>query len=92
MPDKIDINKIAKLARLKLTEIESDQLGEYLKQVIDYIDQLNQLDTSNVEPTFHVLPIRNVFRDDEVLKSTDADYLAGSPSNNKGHYEVPKII
>ncbi|HIA32749.1 MAG TPA: Asp-tRNA(Asn)/Glu-tRNA(Gln) amidotransferase subunit GatC [Nitrospinaceae bacterium] len=92
MPDKIDTQKIAKLARLKLTEIESDKLGEYLEQVIDYIDQLNQLDTSNVQPTSHVLPVNNVFRDDEASKSKNIDYLTEAPSNNKGHYEVPKII
>ena len=92
MSDKIDINKIAKLARLKLTEAERDQLGEYLEQVIGYIDQLNQLDTTNIEPTSHVLPVYNIFRDDEVLESAEIDYLASAPSNNKGHYEVPKII
>jgi len=92
MPDKIDTQKIAKLARLKLTEIESDKLGGYLEQVIDYIDQLNQLDTSNVQPTSHVLPVHNVFRDDEDSKSKNIDYLTGAPSNKKGHYEVPKII
>ena len=92
MSDKIDTQKIAKLARLKLTEIESDKLGGYLEQVIDYIDQLNQLDTLNVQPTSHVLPVNNVFRDDEVSKSKNIDYLTGAPSNNKGHYEVPKII
>ena len=92
MPDKIDTQKIAKLARLKLTEIESDKLDGYLEQIIDYIDQLNQLDTSNVEPTSHVIPVHNVLRDDEVFKSTNVDYLTASPSNNKGHYEVPKII
>ena len=92
MADKIDTQKIAKLARLKLTEIESDKLDGYLEQVVDYIDQLNQLDTSNVQPTSHVLPVHNVFRDDEGSKSGNIDYLAGAPSNNKGHYEVPKII
>jgi aspartyl-tRNA(Asn)/glutamyl-tRNA(Gln) amidotransferase subunit C len=92
MSDKIDIRKIAKLARLKLTEIESDKLDGYLEQVVDYIDQLNQLDTSNVQPTSHVLPVHNVFRDDEGSKSKNIDYLTGAPSNNKGHYEVPKII
>ena len=92
MSDKIDTQKIAKLARLKLTEIESDKLDGYLEQVVDYIDQLNQLDTSNVQPTFHVLPVHNVFRDDEDSKSENIDYLTGAPSNNKGHYEVPKII
>jgi aspartyl-tRNA(Asn)/glutamyl-tRNA(Gln) amidotransferase subunit C len=92
MSDKIDTQKIAKLARLKLTEIESDKLDGYLEQVVDYIDQLNQLDTSNVQPTSHVLPVHNVFRDDEGSKSKNIDYLTGAPSNNKGHYEVPKII
>jgi len=92
MSDKIDTQKIAKLARLKLTEIESDKLDEYLEQVVDYIDQLNQLDTSDVQPTSHVLPVHNVFRDDEGPKSKNIDYLTGAPCNNKGHYEVPKII
>ena len=92
MSDKIDTQKIAKLARLKLTETESEKLNEYLEQVIDYIGQLNQLDTSNVQPTSHVLPVHNVFRDDEASESKNMDYLAGAPSSNKGHYEVPKII
>ena len=92
MSDKIDAQKIAKLSRLKLSEAEIDNLNEYLKQIIDYIDQLNQLDTSNVQPTSHVLPVHNVFRDDEVSKSKNIDCLAEAPSNNKGHYEVPKII
>jgi aspartyl-tRNA(Asn)/glutamyl-tRNA(Gln) amidotransferase subunit C len=92
MSDKIDIQKIAKLARLKLTETESDNLNGYLEQVVDYINQLNQLDTSNVEPTSHILPVKNVFRNDEVSKSKHMDYLTAAPSNNKGHYEVPKII
>ena len=92
MPDKIDIQKIAKLARLKLTEIESDKLDGYLEQVVDYIDQLNQLDTSNVQPTSHVLPVHNVFRDDKASKSKNIDYLTEAPSKNKGHYQVPKII
>ena len=92
MPSKIDINKIAQLARLKLTDVESERLGEHLEQIIDYIDMLNKLDTSNVEPTSHVLPIHNVFREDKVCKTTNVDYLTGSPAHNKGHYEVPKII
>ena len=92
MPDKIDIQKISKLARLKLTETESDKLNAYLKQVIEYIDQLNQLDTSSVQPTSHVLPVKNIFRNDEMSKSKSVDCLTGAPSSSKGHYEVPKII
>jgi len=92
MSSKIDINKIAQLARLKLTDDDIDRLGKHLEQIIEYIDQLNKLDTSNVEPTSHVLPIHNVFREDKVCKPTNVDYLTGSPAHNKGHYEVPKII
>ena len=92
MPDKIDTQKIAKLARLKLTKTESEKLDGYLEQVIDYIDQLNQLDTSNVQPTSHVLPVHNVFRNDEASKSKNIGFLTGAPSSNKKHYEVPKII
>ena len=92
MPDKIDTQKIAKLARLKLTKTESEKLDGYLEQVIDYIDQLNQLDTSNVQPTSHVLPVHNVFRNDETSKSKNIGFLTGAPLSNKGHYEVPKII
>ena len=92
MSSKIDINEISQLARLKLTDAESDQLGKHLDQIIKYIDQINQLDTSNVEPTSHVLPIQNVFREDEVSEFSDVDYLAGSPAHNKDYYEVPKII
>ena len=92
MSDKIDTQKIAKLARLKLTETESEKLNEYLEQVVDYIGQLNQLDTSNVQPSSHVLPVHNVFRDDEISKAKNMDCLTGAPSSKKGHYEVPKII
>ena len=92
MSNKIDTKKIANLARLKPSKTESDKLDVYLEQVIDYIDQLNQLDTSNVKPTSHVLPVHNVFRDDKGSKSKNIDYLTGAPSNSKGHYEVPKII
>ena len=92
MSDKIDIQKIAKLARLRLTETESDKLYCYLEQVVDYMSQLNQLDTSNVQPTSHILPINNIFRDDETSKSKNIDSLTAAPSKNKGHYEVPKII
>ena len=92
MSSKIDIKKVAQLARLRLTDAESDRLGKHLEQIVYYIDQLNELDTSNVEPTSHVLPIHNVFREDKVCKPADLDYLANSPAHSKGHYEVPKII
>ena len=93
MSGKFNIDNIAQLARLKLTDAEKERLGRHLEQIIEYIDQLNRLDTEDVEPTSHVLPIHNVFREDEVSQSgATPDYLTGSPSHQKGHYEVPKII
>ena len=93
MSGKFNIDHIASLARLKLTEDEKERLGGHLETIIEYIDQLDKLDTSNVEPTFHVLPIRNVFREDELKnRFPDHDNLSLAPSNKKGHYEVPKVI
>ncbi|MEE9258497.1 MAG: Asp-tRNA(Asn)/Glu-tRNA(Gln) amidotransferase subunit GatC [Nitrospinaceae bacterium] len=93
MSGKFDIDHIAQLARLKLTDSEKERLGGHLDTIIEYIGQLDQLDTSNVEPTSHVLPIRNVFRDDEAGAGLPRrDYLSLAPSQKKDHYEVPKII
>lgn len=91
--DSFDIEKIALLARLKLTEEEQTRLGQQFKGILEHIDQLNQLDTKNVEPTSHVLPLQNVFREDEVKTVfEDGKYLALAPRQDKGHYEVPQII
>lgn len=91
--DSFDIEKIALLARLKLTEEEQTRLGQQFKGILERIGQLNQLDTKNVEPTSHVLPLQNVFREDEVKTVfEDGKYLPLAPRQDKGHYEVPQII
>ena len=88
-----DIEKIALLARLSLTASEKDKLGKQFHQIVDYIDQLNHLDTDNVEPTSHILPLHNVLREDEARKIfSETDYLKQAPRQDKGHYEVPKIL
>ena len=91
--DSFDIKKISLLARLKLTEEEQTRLGQQFKGILEHIDQLNQLDTKNVEPTSHVLPLQNVFREDEVKTVfEDGKYLSLAPRKDKGHYEVPQIV
>ena len=91
--DSFDIEKIALLARLKLTAEEQTRLGRQFESILDHIDQLNQLDTENVEPTSHILPLQNVFRKDEVkLVFGEGRYLPLAPRQDKDHYEVPKII
>ncbi|MCH6578840.1 MAG: Asp-tRNA(Asn)/Glu-tRNA(Gln) amidotransferase subunit GatC [Nitrospinae bacterium] len=91
--DSFDIEKIALLARLKLTAEEQTRLSRQFESILNYIDQLNQLDTENVEPTSHVLSLQNVFREDEVKPVFgDGKYLPLAPRQDKDHYEVPKII
>ncbi len=90
---RADVEHIAMLARLKLTEEEKDTYSEQLSKILDYIDKLNQLDTTDVEPTSHVLQITNVFRDDEPAKSLPTDKaLKNAPDRKDNFYRVPRII
>ncbi len=88
-----DVEYIAKLARLEMPPEEKPRMAEHLGEILDYMDKLNELDTSDIEPTSHVLPIRNVFREDKVSNHfPDSDLMANAPQKEKGHYQVPKII
>ncbi|MGQ9609894.1 MAG: Asp-tRNA(Asn)/Glu-tRNA(Gln) amidotransferase subunit GatC [bacterium] len=88
-----EVEHVANLARLEFNEEEKKKLTQQLAKILDYIDQLNKLDTTNVEPTSHVIPVRNVVRPDEVKPSlTKEDALANAPSKVNGLFEVPKII
>ena len=90
---KFDIDNLAKLARINLSDVEKSKIQENLGQILDYVEQLNQVDTSDVKPTSHVLPLRNVCREDKVVpRDKDANYLDLAPRKDKGHYEVPQII
>ena len=89
----MDIIYLAKLARLKLTDAEKERFSSQMETIIKYIEKLNELDTQNVEPTAHVLGLKNIFRDDMAMEPlTDHDPINDSPAHSKGHYEVPKII
>ena len=89
----MDIEHLAKLARLKLTGAEKERFSKQIGTIIEYIEKLSELDTKNVEPTAHVLGLNNVFRDDAVKKPlTVQDPINDSPAHSNGHYEVPKII
>ena len=89
----MNITYLAKLARLKLTDVEKQRFSNQMETIIKYIEKLNELDTQNVKPTAHVLGLNNIFRDDVATKPlTDHDPINDSPAQSKGHYEVPKII
>jgi len=89
-----EVEHVAMLARLKLTEGETERFAEQLTAVLDYMSRLNDLDTSGVEPLAHVLPVNNVFRDDEVKAAgTDREeILAGAPLQENGCFRVPRIV
>ncbi len=90
---KFDIDNLAKLARINLSDLEKSKLEGSLSQVLEYVELLSQIDTSEVEPTSHVLPLQNVCREDKVApRDETANYLELAPRKDKGHYEVPQII
>lgn len=90
---KIDIEKVAKLARLELSEDEKETFGNQLEQILTYMEQLNRLDTTGVEPTSHAIPIHNVFREDETRPSfSQEEVLSIGPDEEGGYFKVPRII
>ncbi len=88
-----EVEHVALLARLSLNEKEKEMFAEQLSTILDYIDKLNELDTDGIEPLYHILPIYNVFREDEIKASTPREnILANAPQVEEGQYKVPKII
>lgn len=88
-----DVEYVAKLAKLKLSQEEKKKFQKELDKVIRYIDQLNQVDTENVPPTSHVVPMQNVLREDKVKPSlTQDEALSNAPDKKDGHFRVPKVI
>ena len=96
MPNKIcrvDVEHIAKLARLKLSEQEIDRYQRDLSAILEYVDQLNELDTDNVEPTAHPLPIHTVLREDTIAPSYETDKaLQNAPHRGGSFFAVPKVL
>jgi aspartyl-tRNA(Asn)/glutamyl-tRNA(Gln) amidotransferase subunit C len=96
MPQKIDrqqVRKVAKLARLDLTEAEIEEFTGQLGAILEYVEKMNELDTAAVEPLAHCLPIHNVFRADEVRESLGTEQtLANAPQRDGPFFKVPKIL
>jgi len=87
------VEYVANLARLNLTEAEAEKLTGEMQDIIGYVDKLNELDTKGLTPKEHVIPIRNVFREDIAEDSYNRDdILANAPSSESGCFKVPKIV
>jgi len=87
------VRKVAKLARLELTEAEVEEFTGQLSAILEYMAKLNELDTTDVEPLAHCLPISNVLREDQVKESLGTETtLANAPQRDGDFFKVPKIL
>ena len=90
---KIDVEHVAKLARLGLTDEEKALFEEQLSRILEHAETLNKLNTDKIEPTTHAIPMKNVLREDKVEKCKDLQMiLANAPQEEDGSFRVPRII
>ncbi|HEX7550524.1 MAG TPA: Asp-tRNA(Asn)/Glu-tRNA(Gln) amidotransferase subunit GatC [Candidatus Methylomirabilis sp.] len=90
---RAEVEHVARLARLELTEDEKERMTAQLDAILGYMDKLNALDTSQVEPTTTVIPMVSVMRDDVVRPSLDREEaLANAPDRADAFFRVPRII
>jgi aspartyl-tRNA(Asn)/glutamyl-tRNA(Gln) amidotransferase subunit C len=88
-----DVEHVARLARLNLTEDEKDMFVAQLSKILDHAAVVTALETEGVEPTSHPLPLSNVFRPDEPTDSLSQDEAtAAAPEAEDGYFKVPKIL
>jgi aspartyl-tRNA(Asn)/glutamyl-tRNA(Gln) amidotransferase subunit C len=88
-----DIEKVALLARLRLTEAELATMTAELAQIVGYVDQLTEVDTDGVEPMAHAVEVANVFRNDVIAESLPRDEaLANAPHHDDRGYLVPAVL
>ena len=89
-----DILHLASLSNLSLTDEEVKSLGKDLQDIIKYISQLDELDTKDVEPTYQVFEMENIWRDDEVVDQgvSREELLALSEKSRDNQIEVPKVL
>ncbi|MDP2895634.1 MAG: Asp-tRNA(Asn)/Glu-tRNA(Gln) amidotransferase subunit GatC [bacterium] len=88
-----DVEYAARLARLELTDEEKKSMTAQVRDVLNYVAKLNELNTDDVEPTAHVLPIKNVWRPDRREESLKADDVLGmAPKTHNGMLRVPRVL
>lgn len=88
-----DVEHVARLARLALTDEEISTFEQQLSKILDHAERVTGLDTEGVPPTTSAVPLANVFRDDDVTASlSNEDALANAPEAESGHFRVPRIL
>ena len=93
MIERKDVEYVAWLARLDLDEDETDRFTSQLGQVLEHAEKIKSLDTGDVEPTSHAIPLKNVMREDIVGSClSQEEALSGAPSSEEGYFKVPRIL
>ncbi len=96
MITKKDLEHIAWLSRLELSEEDRERYAPKLNSVLDYFGELDKVDTEGVEPTYHVLALSNVFRDDEINSPTKSlsqeEALSNAPKKQDGFIKAPRMM
>ena len=90
---KAEVEHVARLARLELSEAEKEEFTGQLNGILHFVEKLNQLDTTAVEPTAHSIPVSNIFRSDRIAPSLDPELaLANAPDRLDNFFKVPKVL
>ena len=90
---KEEVKHVANLARLAITEEEAEKFADQLGKITDFAEQLNELDTTNVEPTSHVLPLVNVLREDVAKQGLPREkVMLNVKEQEAGQIKVPSIM
>ena len=88
-----DVEHVAKLARLEFSKEEIEKFTRQFNQILEYMEKLNELDTSNVEPLSQVIELNNVFREDKACPSLPVeDVLKNAPEKTEKFFKAPKVI
>jgi len=91
--DKTVVEHVADLARLEFDDEEKELYIKQLNSILTYMEKLNELDTTDVPPTSHVISLANVFRDDSVIESLEREKsFDNAPETDRGYFKVRKII
>ncbi len=87
------VQYVASLAKLSVSDDEKQKVAKELDRILDYIETMNGLDTEGIEPMSHVLPVKNVFREDVVTNQDNRDeLLKNAPKKKDGSFVVPKTV
>jgi aspartyl-tRNA(Asn)/glutamyl-tRNA(Gln) amidotransferase subunit C len=90
---RADVDRVSLLARLRLSDAELDCFARQLTRVVDYFRQLDELDTSQVQPMAHAIELHNIFAADQLEPSLDRDLaLANAPNHDQECYRVPAVL